>query len=102
MTESSNLKEDRNATDGNEATLNDPGEHYVPSLSKREKVLTTLLFWQHTTFAVHSLPEPRPTPVIGLQFCPSRRSMPSMMIPSSPKICAPCADEDYRPIPYGR
>ena len=58
------------------------------------RALTTLLFSQHTTFAVHAFPEPMPTPVMGEQLTPSRTSMPWMTMLSSPRSWAPAGVED--------
>lgn len=53
---------------------------------KKAKLLTTLLFSQQTTLEEQALPEPTPMTVIGEQLRPRRRSTPSRMIPSKPRM----------------
>ena len=52
----------------------------------RNQPLTTALFSQHTVTALHALPLPTPTPVIGLQLRPSMMFKLCRTIPSRPRM----------------
>ena len=65
--------------------------------AEQAKLLTTLLFWQQTTFEEQALPEPTPTTEIGEQPRPSKPSTPSRTMPSRPRMAPKPAS-----LAYGR
>ncbi len=80
------LENNGKTSNGNQAALytKDPSGKRDAIVSGTGMKLTTLLFWQQTTFALH---EPPPTPMteMGEQSSPRRTSTPCTTMPSSPR-----------------